>query len=339
MRRSGSVAISLALGTCCLVTGCGGGSNSNSGAGGAGGSGGAAVIGTPIPFTQYPTAVADTLCPPLSTCCSTLGLALTTAQCTTTLGALTGSTAGADPSKYTYDPVAAGNCIAAARQEFSSSTCTTNQLGSDPLCGNVFTGIVAPGEPCKAKIECAHQATDEVSCRVLTIGAGGAGTVCVVERRVGVGQPCYWTCTEESGGLRLCSGGGSVETALQGRCFTNDGLYCGSDGVCHTRGKIGAACSGSNSCAEGYCDFTTNVCTAKAAQNGACTMSDGCLDGLYCKTQVCTPDLAAGAACQAGDKCLNGNCTNNVCVANPAITSNQIGMALLCGILASGGLK
>lgn len=352
------------FGFCAALTACGGGSfasSSNDGgnAGGADtstggvssggapstggtgntGTGGGIVTGTPIPLDQYPAALAQALCPPLSTCCSTVGIALTVDKCSTTLLGLSGNYASANPQNYTYDPAAAGTCIANAPDAIGGATCTMNQTSSaDPLCGDVFIGKLAPGAPCTNKIECAHETSDTVSCSQLSTGAGGAGTVCIIERKVTVGQPCYWTCTQEPGGLRTCSGSGSENTPLQGRCFTNDGLYCGANGQCVAQGKLGASCTGSNSCAQGFCEWTTHVCTAPALQGGACDTDQGCAEGLYCSAKICTPKLAPGAPCQLSSQCLNGTCKTGACVASTTTNPSQLGMALLCAVLA-GNLK
>jgi hypothetical protein len=350
-----SLVLGLATCLCFVSPACGGGSFSsnggeagfNSGGDGTGGdgtggtgtggtgTGGRIVAGTPIPLANYSAAVGEMLCPPFGTCCTALGIPLTVAQCQTTLLGVSTSYETADPANYTYDPVAAGTCLATAQEAIPASGCNTDAMGTDPLCNNVFTGLLAPGQPCTDDIECRQAVGEDVACEAVTTGAVN---VCVLRLRVTAGQPCYWTCTEQAGGLRLCSGAGPNKTEVQGRCFTNDGVYCSSDGLCMPQGKIGDVCSLSQSCGEGFCDTASGLCTTRALAGGACVGDVGCAEGLYCKTQLCTPELAPGSPCAITDQCKSGNCTNGLCVANPPVNPDQIGMAFLCAIL-SGGLQ
>jgi len=205
-------------------------------------------------------------------------------------------------------------------------------MGADLLCSSVFAGSLGPGEPCGAEVECVVESGDDVKCEELVTGEGA---VCTVERRASVGEACYWTCTDEPGGLQHCSGGGE-KLALQGQCFTNDTLYC-SEGQCTAQGTIGDLCTGQDGCVEGFCNTASDQCTVRAGANQACTTNQGCADGLYCKTQLCVAQLAPGAVCTFSDVCKNGDCEAGKCVANatPADPS-LLGIALLCALLSGG---
>jgi hypothetical protein len=288
------------------------------------------ATGEPIPLEEFDAAVAGVICPAFVTCCVDVGVPLTEAQCEATLTPVASGHANADPANYSYDPAAAGACLADTQQALDTADCDTDELDESVWCQRAFTGSLQPGEACAAEVECAAQPDEDVACEETVIGEGD---VCVVEYRAIEGESCYWTCTDDPSGVQFCSGAGGDRPPVQGQCFTNDGVYC-EDGTCHAQGVIGDPCSGANSCGEGFCDTLAGVCSVPASAGGDCRLSSGCASGLFCQNQVCTPELEPGAPCEPTDQCRNGECESGVCVEDPPTDPNTLGLTFVCAMLS-----
>lgn len=325
------------------TSGGSGGSNSGSGDNGtssgdnnasSGNGTGGLVTGTPTPVEDYFGEAAAVICEWLTPCCGGLGLPVTEAGCSTVIESqFAADYASADPDNYTYDPGLAGDCLATARVLYADLGCqledTAGEIdpSADAACESVFAGKLEPGAPCVADIECASLAGDERDCTTLDSDA----TVCVIERRAAEGEPCYWTCTETSSGGYVCSGAGSETPALQGRCYTNDQLYC-SDGACARQPALGESCAANAVCGEGYC--LNDICVAAGDSGDPCQVDSECNAALYCDGTACAPKKPDGEACEYSNECQSESCDADSGTCGAAFGSD-FAIALLCA-LASG---
>jgi len=295
---------------------------------------GGTVPDGPLPLEDYTAELNAILCNWLAPCCAGVGLTLSESACTAALGAGSDEEqASGDPNNYTYDPAVAGDCVAAARELYEHAGCAVDSsvgIGTTELevCDDVFQGKLEPGAPCVADIECAAAPDEGAECKVLDFETDA--TVCVVERRAAEGEPCYWTCTEEASGAYGCAGGGSGETpAEQGKCYTNDHLYC-ADGVCVEQLPLGDPCPGNQTCAEGYCS-AAGECSTADNEGADCTTDSQCSEGLYCENPVCTLKKAMGESCAFGPECQSEYCNAE---SECSEASEEDGLALACALVA-----
>lgn len=229
----------------------------------------------------------------------------------------------ADPANYTYDPNAAGACLAEIRAVLAG--CQPTSSSTALSCRSAFQGHLPGGATCTADFECEAPSDGTVSC---------SNGVCVVKRRGKLGDPCYWSCHQD-GTSTSCSGSGAIST-VQTRCFDNDGLYCdGTTSKCAMQLANGTGCSSDAECTSGRCDFASGTCVALATSGQACGFDSDCVDGLYCQSgsRTCAPGQADGAPCTTGRQCKSGSCNGGTCAA--AVTPITSGVGLLCAF-ASG---
>lgn len=294
------------------------------------------IPGTPTEVEDYYGEASAVVCEWLAPCCTELGLTVSEGSCSTAIEAkFAADYASADPDNYTYDPDLAGDCLATARQLYSDLGCQLEDTPGDvdpsvnEACDRVFAGKLEPGAPCAADIECASQPGDDRDCT--SLGSDDA-TVCVIERRATEGESCYWTCTEQGGGY-FCSGAGLETPAIQGRCYTNDQLYC-ADGVCARQPALGESCAANATCHEGYC--LNDICTPAGDTGDPCQVDSECDTELYCDATACAPKKPDGDACQDSTECQSGSCDyeDGTCAGT---ADGDFAIALLCAV-ASGQL-
>ena len=197
----------------------------------------------------------------------------------------------------TYDPDAAGRCVAAAAAVAGTCSATSAEVDQFLLrCFNVFHGGRQPGENCLARHDCA--------------GAGDAAGVCFHERcalskfNVAIGDACQSAL------------GQSVPLHI-GACWNRPDLFCDfGSGTCQPRGALDAACgTWPNECLPGsFCDRGT--CAAQPA-GYQCKGNDDCSEDAWCdQTEHCAPVKRIGESClYGGGECGANNCDGNKCVA------------------------
>jgi hypothetical protein len=289
--------------------------------GGTSGAGGTISSGSEAEFRA---SLISVYCDVFTNCCAST-VSIDHTQCVTTLTSLVSQDLTSPRAGYyTFDAASGATCIETVRSSVAS-TCTS--IPSNFACDGVYQGILKPGDPCNASVECARQPGDNISC-----DPGPAGpTICIRKHRVGEGQACAMTCTDLDGATS-CHGSGT-STADVGRCFTNDGLYCSAGGVCLRQTDIGSICSDTDGCVAGAkCDFSVDICVPLGSAGDACSYASDCRDELHCDTAngYCAPDFAPGQPCSDASECGAGSCANGLC------SSTSFGLGLLCSVLQSG---
>lgn len=320
-----------------LLGGCGG-STSGTGSG-------------PVPRSQFASRFASAVCDNIGGCCRKAGYPYDANTCNK---AIVASDSKLFPTTgVTYNAQAAGKCLDA----ISAAMASCKGLGdlSATSCEQVFTGNKAAGQSCTNSGECASVANSDVSCSsTMTLEPDGGMTttpgVCVVTPRGKQGDRCDSTCTSSgngsgcSSGAISGSGGGDAggSSATRASCYTNDGLYCGKNGVCDPLIAIGQPCPDYAGCVDGaYCDKGT--CRAKLGAGSPCTSSDDCKDGTYCPysgspaSRTCQNKKPDGAACQSFQECKN-DCVSGTCTAPGGISPGLCsGKGNVVSVGTSGG--
>ena len=208
-----------------------------------------------VSIDDFPKEAATTVCAQSFKCCTASDLAgkdeaTCKQQIEAALVLLVGSTkASVTAGREKYDGAKARKCL----DEMGAMACAqwqTSAVASDTppgSCAGVFQGLVADGGTCTSDTDC----------------IGGT-----------------------------CSGGGSVLTSAQGTCKTPVAL--------------GGTCAEDDDCASGlYCD-SAKKCAAERELGAACTFSDRCKDG-YCSSSKCTAYPAdTTTTTTIGGKCYVG---------------------------------
>ena len=115
-------------------------------------------------------------------------------------------------------------------------------------------------------------------------------------------------------------------------CWTDDGVYCASDGICAAVPAIGQACAFGQYCGkDAHCK---NGLCADDQATGPCQSSDDCLAPSYCDYSAdassgqCAPLKANGATCRMASECAGGQCLSFVCrtwsVATPEVCAGLL---------------
>lgn len=228
-----------------------------------------------------------------------------------------------------YDAAAAGRCLEAVSAAVARCG---DPSGASSACERVFEGTKGAGAACESSAECASPAGGSAYCSEDGSGQGA----CVVSPRGTRGAACDATCTEMASGTSCMSGGpangGGAGVAPDTSCYTNDGLYCGSEGKCAPLRAVGESCDTTQeSCVDSaWC--AQGTCVARVAVGASCEGSRACELTAYCddsgKCQAKRPD---GAACSSGEACEGDRCEAGKC-GGSGIASPE-----LCGGSASSG--
>jgi hypothetical protein len=297
-----------------------GGTNPNTGGASAGGSIGAGGAGS-VAENDFRTALIQVYCGAFVECCSTGGIVFDQAKCEASFASLAGTSLSSPRSGYyTFDAAAASRCLDTLSTSIAP-TCST--IPASIACEGVFQGVLKPGDPCNAAVECAHGPGDSPSCEP---GPDGSTTICILKRRATEGEPCVQNCTE-SAGVTTCSGMSTTQPD-RGRCFSNDGLYC-SNGVCVRQVPVGSECNSNPGCASNArCDLSVSICVPLADVGKPCAVTTDCREELHCSMGQCVPDFAPGDPCTQSSECGTGSCRSGTC------SPLGIGIAVLCATLS-----
>jgi hypothetical protein len=309
-----TAAIALAL-TACTAEDDAAPSDADAGPGGStggpSGSGGVPAIEpadseTPAAFA---TTLAELVCLNLTTCCASTPHPVDADRCR--LQFRTAFTAQSGRWAQAWEPAVGEACLEQAAAAAGGACLFSEGLdgleAETPACTTAFAlgrGDAGAGEACTNDDDCALADGMEVGCD---------GGLCVHEpasSRVGAGDPCGWTCTED-GASTEC--GGNDLSPPPGECYTNDGLRCGEGGTCEPLVTAGGGCQTSQECAAGlYCGADA-TCTAQGSAGAPCASPFGDADSTTCATGrcdaatlTCGAPAGEGEACQRSSECASG---------------------------------
>lgn len=302
------LAFSLCIAACGGSSSGGSSDSTGAGAGGAGGGGVPTVKGSPVARADFAATYAKAFCSSIAGCCAAKSFPYDGPKCEVYLTGLLGTVYPDDPSQLDYDPVAAGDCIATAASYIS--TCKDDGGPPPAVCDQMFTGKVPEGGTCKFSGNvCAPVAGADVSCDYDPATKAGK---CAVKPVGKAGDGCGSSCTRHPSGDTSCTGFGSAGSGpMPGKaeCYSNDGLYCdGSVYQCKPTAKLGEACTSTEGClVDTFCD--AGKCAPPLALGAKCSFSSLCANG-YCDnaTQACVPKKKDTATCQSSSECQSGEC-------------------------------
>jgi hypothetical protein len=292
-------------GLCCIVfgsalvsaTGCGGSTDSNK-------------TGS-VSNNEWASKIAVAYCEGMVDCCSASGFTEDVSTCKSTVSSvLTAALGELKNKKVEFNDAAAADCVDAYRNAAVSCTSRDAARSVNQVCKSAYVGTVALGGACSDSVECVPDPENDVTCDtgICTVQQSSSPFDDIHEK---LGDNCTTTCQSSSDGSRTCA---ASSTQTTGACWTNDGLVCGSNGVCVTAPTIGQSCATGSFCADGsYCEG--GVCIEQTKTGSCATSSDACASSSYCDdaTQNCTPKKAAGAACDSDYECQGDNCYEDQC--------------------------
>ena len=278
---------------------------------------------SPLSADNFPTTFANAVCNSIAACCQQAGL--DSSSCQSTLQAVLTTWVAkhtADP-KVVLDPAAAARCIDVTRSAFTA--CTDRDLAkqSNGGCSQMVYGTVPLGGSCTDGRQCIPPTDGTVECDAGVCAIGPPRATTDGPHRA-AGDPCDGTCRPTN-----CSWSGtSPSPAL---CWTDDGVYCASYGVCAATPAVGEPCSyycgKSAHCADdGLC--APNLTT------GPCEINDDCLASSFCDrpssavSGQCALLKDLGATCSYAKQCASGQCLGGTCrlwsMANDGVCSGVI---------------
>ena len=154
-------------------------------------------------------------------------------------------------------------------------------------CSDAVFGTVAPGDPCKSKLDCAPVPGASVSCtdsgfgptcRDTVLGAVGASCKSPTNGQthvLGCGPDMY--CDDL--GTKKCRKVGAVgdpcAASYSGSCRT--GLKCASGACVEGTVPLGASCATDLCAPDSHCDATSHTCVKSAKLGGPCLADGTCL--------------------------------------------------------------
>ncbi len=209
--------------------------------------------------------------------------------------------AAIEAGRIEYDSWAARKCVRAIKRLKCHRDEDEGEVEEE--CGAVFTGRVAPEEPCYRGAECVGEAS---VCATVPNSCSAEDSCC-------------------PGLCRYIPDGLEEGESCAGRARCAEGLYCTSSTpeeplrVCAIEPKVGEACP-SNVCEEGaFCQEGT--CAAKRGEGGSCDRDSACLSD-YCdydwmtESGACSERSKTGGSCESEDDCLRirDRCVDGTCV-------------------------
>jgi hypothetical protein len=274
---------------------------------------GSSESGPPVSIDDFARLIAEAHCKNIGPCCQERGFAHDLDECLAGVDDELRSEiekSRANPN-LTWDGDAARECLDAYTAVVKECR-DDDDLGD--VCRYIFAGRLEVGQTCASSSECIRGST----CQRTVDGSASQCSLPAAPTRGALGDGCFATCTERTGGGSNCSvGSGPGTTPGTTSCFTNDGLYCDSTFRCARHPTVGEPCSAAPGipCAgDAYCDLGT--CTARRATGSCATTSAACALTTYCDVaQQCVPRKSTGAACQSSEECLSSDqCVNGACL-------------------------
>jgi hypothetical protein len=278
-----------------------------------GGSTSSGGTNAPVAASDFASGYAHAVCDNVAGCCQKAGLGYDANACMTSVqGIIQGLLVNpANAAGATYDPNAAGDCLAQVRAAVETcSTSTSSKNALDSACQRVYAGKSQPGGTCTSSVDCAPTTDGTVTCEIWSSsgsdGGSQSGSQCQVRKTPKGGEPCGGTTS-----------GGAPPTVV-GACEfgESDTFTCDyQTHTCQPRGAIGATCESTDNCVTtAYC--TNGSCAARVGVGGACDgFSDSCDATSRCdqSTKQCVAKLADGTACTLSSDCAGGSCSSGKC--------------------------
>jgi hypothetical protein len=241
-----------------------------------------------VPEDEFVSAMVNSWCgAELTACCSLSGLPHDAASCAASeLQHWQAQVEKAKAAHATYDPVAAGRCIAARRDTLSAcEPAKTRDVDWVLVCAAVYRHAQTSfGASCSIHWECADTPLGRGQC-VPVFGAGAITYQCRgTLATLGVGEMAE--LLDDGQTTRICK----------------PGLFVGRDGRCFAPIAFDEACSNAavnagDPCVQGaVCDASnTERCVVALPLGAACSSPLEC-DGLACREGHCA--LASNIACE-----------------------------------------
>lgn len=292
------------------------------------------VVALPIATEDFVTAYAHALCDDLARCCADNAIGFDLNAClAVAIGRAQSSYVNPGKSAgLTYDPAAAGECVARTRKATQACAWTTEDARiGNYSCSKVYVGTKKPGEACEEQNDCASSPEGIVTCTPWSIPTGDGGRV--------EGQQCTLLRRAASRG-DSCDYSGPDHPSALADCFTPEGdaLLCdATTKTCQPPAPIGATCSYGSYCTDdAYCTATSSsapgLCARKLGVGQACADNTQCEPQLWCDTsEVCAARKPPGAACEYSAECASRYCSKSKCL------SNAVGLPDRCGGASTGG--
>jgi hypothetical protein len=237
----------------------------------------------PIPIDQAADRIGAAMCDGLAACCASKGFAFSRTMCEAAVHG--GATDGLCPSGTTYDPQAAGDCVAMERIAYAA--CTQPASEAAALCERVCVGSTPIGEGCHTTREC----------------QGGQAGTAECSRTEGMDGVCAPLVRGQAGDA--CSRKGAGQPSGVTRCYASDDLYCASDGTCQRLLPAGATCASDSACQAGtYCAMD-GTCTARKSAGTPCTSAGECAGVCDYGTMKCADARAAVSLDVSAAACAN----------------------------------
>lgn len=248
----------------------------------------------PSPAERFASRYADIYCAGMAPCCQAAGNPHEVDACRQLFGLFGYAAAQA---KH-FDSAAADQCL--VELETTLATCDTRE---PEVCGRVFSGDRAPGQPCESEADCALPASGDTTCDYSFESGSDPSGICKVVLPAADGQPC----------------GDTGSTTELHRCTEDPGFYCEhATNTCRARVPVGADCSSGQCAVDARCDSATLTCVALAPVGGKCSGSSDCVAEAFCDPSgTCFAKKAAGEACSGFDECSGfcdsdtGKCTGS----------------------------
>lgn len=293
----------------------------------------------PPALDQVASAVADSYCSALRSCCERAGYAYDNGSCKVQLQFVFQRLADSvKRGKVFYDPNAVAACQAAYAERVNRCSVDGGPPGDagfvDAIadaCSKVFRGTVKPGEECTESAQCATaSAKENGSCRTDSRPEATSKTKKVCFKSVGYllsGQPCRASPQKGQFETRSCDPRAGYCEQTQPPNPDDPGV-----GTCKAYAKIGEDCvitGGTGTTTFVQCDPKVSQCDVAGASatrkcvalptlpgaGSACTTGGQCADGHYCNygtppnpPGTCALKKAIGETCNQSQECSSSFC-------------------------------
>lgn len=263
--------------------------------------------GGPIARADVSIEAARLHCESFAGCCAEQNVPVDVAACNRDLAAWLEDRfkADEDDGNQTYDPDAAGICLAVARESMSCGAIQwTEELAR---CSGAFIGHVKLGQPCNRSRDCERSAKGTVRCDGSARDASNEERGVCIEGistlvHAKLGEACFYSCADGDCDWIALSGpdGVAVSAETADVCFREDGLYCTADYECAKLLPLGATCNGDQECSGmAICATDTHVCSDHREVGEFCGSDFDCRS-VKCDSGICVDRTPTAEACRGG---------------------------------------